>query len=97
MERNKTKQVRIGGVALGGGAPVRVQSMTTTPTSDVARTLEQIGRLYAAGCEIVRVAVRGRGGRARDPRAARPFARADRRGYPFFGRPCGALGGERGG
>ena len=58
MERNKTKQVRIGGVALGGGAPVRVQSMTTTPTSDVARTLEQIGRLYAAGCEIVRVAVR---------------------------------------
>ena len=54
-----TKQVSVGGVTVGGGAPVRVQSMTTTPTSDVEATLAQFARLYAAGCEIVRVAVRG--------------------------------------
>ena len=53
-----TRQVTVGGVAVGGGAPVRVQSMTTTPTSDVEATLVQFARLYAAGCEIVRVAVR---------------------------------------
>ena len=54
-----TKQVSVGGVTVGGGAPVRVQSMTTTPTSDVEATLAQFARLYAAGCEFVRVAVRG--------------------------------------
>ena len=53
-----TRQVHIGGVALGGGAPVRIQSMTTTPTSDAEATLAQIARLAEAGCEIVRVAVR---------------------------------------
>ena len=53
-----TKRVSVGGVAVGGGAPVRVQSMTTTPTSDVEATLAQFFRLYEAGCEIVRVAVR---------------------------------------
>ncbi len=53
-----TKQVSVGGVTVGGGAPVRVQSMTTTPTSDTEATLVQFARLYAAGCEIVRVAVR---------------------------------------
>ena len=53
-----TRQVFAGAVAIGGGAPVRIQSMTTTPTSDTASTLAQIRRLAAAGCEIVRVAVR---------------------------------------
>lgn len=53
-----TKQICVGGVTVGGGAPVRIQSMTTTPTSDTEKTLEQIFRLYEAGCEIVRVAVR---------------------------------------
>ena len=53
-----TRQVFAGAVAIGGGAPVRIQSMTTTPTSDTAATLAQIRRLAAAGCEIVRVAVR---------------------------------------
>ncbi len=53
-----SKTVNVGGVVLGGGAPVRVQSMTTTPTADAAATLAQMGRLYEAGCEIVRVAVR---------------------------------------
>ncbi len=53
-----TKRINIGGVTVGGGASVRVQSMTTTPTVDVRSTLEQIVRLAEAGCEIVRVAVR---------------------------------------
>ncbi len=55
--RKRTRQVSVGGVTIGGGAPVRIQSMTTVKTSDVARAAEQAGRLEAAGCEIVRVAV----------------------------------------
>lgn len=47
----------MGGVEIGGGAPVRVQSMTNTDTRDWAATVEQIGRLTEAGCEVVRVAV----------------------------------------
>ena len=53
-----TRQINVGGVLLGGGAPVRIQSMTTTHTADTEATLMQIGRLAEAGCEIVRVAVR---------------------------------------
>lgn len=52
-----TKQIKVGAVAVGGGAPVSVQSMCTTPTEDVQATLEQIQRLAAAGCGIIRVAV----------------------------------------
>ena len=52
-----TRQIHVGGVPIGGGAPVTIQSMTNTPTQDVAATVEQIRRLTAAGCEIVRVAV----------------------------------------
>ena len=52
-----TKQINVGGVAIGGGAPVTIQSMTNTRTSDVEATLAQIRALAAAGCEIVRVAV----------------------------------------
>jgi (E)-4-hydroxy-3-methylbut-2-enyl-diphosphate synthase len=52
-----TRQVNVGGVRIGGGAPVVVQSMTTTPTTDLDATVAQIRRLEAAGCEIVRVAV----------------------------------------
>ena len=47
----------VGGVAVGGDAPIAVQSMTNTDTRDVAATVEQIGRLIQAGCEIIRVAV----------------------------------------
>ena len=47
----------MGGVPLGGGAPVSIQSMTNTPTHDVDATLAQIRALAAAGCDIVRVAV----------------------------------------
>jgi (E)-4-hydroxy-3-methylbut-2-enyl-diphosphate synthase len=51
------RQIHVGGVAIGGGAPVAVQSMTLTKTHDVPATMEQIARLADAGCEIVRVAV----------------------------------------
>ena len=52
-----TKQINVGGVLVGGGAPVSIQSMTNTPTQDAEATVAQIRRLAAAGCEIVRVAV----------------------------------------
>jgi len=52
-----TKQIIVGGVPIGGGAPVSIQSMTNTRTDDVAATLDQIRKLAAAGCEIIRVAV----------------------------------------
>jgi len=56
IHRGPTKQVRVGGVAIGGGAPVTVQSMTTTPTADAAATLAQVRRLAEAGADIIRVA-----------------------------------------
>jgi len=56
-KRKKTRQIRVGPVTIGGNAPISVQSMTKTDTRDVRATLAQIGRLTAAGCEIVRVAV----------------------------------------
>jgi (E)-4-hydroxy-3-methylbut-2-enyl-diphosphate synthase len=55
--RRKSRQIRVGWVEVGGDAPVRVQSMTTTKTADVNATLQQMAALVAAGCEIVRVAV----------------------------------------
>ena len=55
--RRKTRQIHIGRVAVGGTAPVSVQSMTNTPTQDVSATVAQIHRLESAGCELVRVAV----------------------------------------
>ena len=55
--RNRTRQLRLGPVLIGGGAPVVVQSMTNTDTRDAEATLEQIRRLHAAGCEVVRLAV----------------------------------------
>ncbi len=57
MERKQTRQVRIGDVTIGGGAPVAIQSMTNTRTGDVQATVAQIHELTAAGCEIVRCAV----------------------------------------
>ena len=54
FERRQTKQIHVGKVAVGGGAPISVQSMTTTKTSDVEGTLQQIYALAAAGCDIVR-------------------------------------------
>ncbi|MEV2216678.1 flavodoxin-dependent (E)-4-hydroxy-3-methylbut-2-enyl-diphosphate synthase [Streptomyces sp. NPDC050997] len=55
-ERRLSRQIQVGPVAVGGGAPVSVQSMTTTRTSDIGATLQQIAELTASGCQIVRVA-----------------------------------------
>ncbi|HLL08821.1 MAG TPA: flavodoxin-dependent (E)-4-hydroxy-3-methylbut-2-enyl-diphosphate synthase [Nocardioidaceae bacterium] len=55
--RRKSRQIRVGKVLVGGNAPVSVQSMTTTPTTDINATLQQIAELTATGCDIVRVAV----------------------------------------
>lgn len=52
-----SKQIHVGAVAVGGGAPVSIQSMCNTPTQDVERTVSQILRLEQAGCQIIRVAV----------------------------------------
>ena len=57
MKRRFSRQITIGGVKIGGGAPVVVQSMSNTPTQDVAATVKQIDRLTTAGCELVRLAV----------------------------------------
>ncbi|NHU85134.1 flavodoxin-dependent (E)-4-hydroxy-3-methylbut-2-enyl-diphosphate synthase [Kocuria sp. JC486] len=54
--RRKTRQIRVGAVGVGSDSPVSVQSMTTTPTTDINATLQQIAELNAAGCDIVRVA-----------------------------------------
>jgi (E)-4-hydroxy-3-methylbut-2-enyl-diphosphate synthase len=56
-ERRRSRKIKVGWVEVGGGAPVRVQSMTTTKTADVNATLQQMAALVATGCEIVRVAV----------------------------------------
>src|SRR5437773_8194405 len=56
-ERRQSRQIMVGSVPVGGGAPVSVQSMTTTLTANVNATLQQIAELTASGCQIVRVAV----------------------------------------
>src|SRR6188474_3716002 len=56
-DRRPTRRIMVGSVPVGGGAPVSVQSMTTTLTSDINATLQQIAELTASGCQIVRVAV----------------------------------------
>ncbi len=57
IQRRKSRQIKVGPVAVGGGAPVVVQSMTNTDTRDVPATLQQIKTLADAGCELVRLAV----------------------------------------
>lgn len=57
ITRYPTKKINVGGVEVGGDAPISVQSMTYSKTSDVEATVEQIRRLHFAGCDIVRVAV----------------------------------------
>ena len=57
VKRTDTRQIIVGGVAVGGGAPVTVQSMCSTDTRDVEATLSQIRRLAEGGCDIVRAAV----------------------------------------
>ncbi|OQX63428.1 MAG: 4-hydroxy-3-methylbut-2-en-1-yl diphosphate synthase [Desulfococcus sp. 4484_241] len=57
IKRRKSRSIRVGNTEIGGDAPISVQSMTTTDTSDVEATVAQIVRLQEAGCDIVRVAV----------------------------------------
>ena len=57
MERKKTREVHIGNRVIGNGNPILIQSMTNTKTQDVAATVDQIQRLTAAGCDIIRCAV----------------------------------------
>ena len=57
MYRDHTKVVKIGNRVIGGGNPILIQSMTNTPTEDVAATVAQIHRLEEVGCEIIRCAV----------------------------------------
>ena len=70
VERRECRRVNIGPVAVGGGAPVSVQSMTTTPTHDVDATVRQIAELAAIGCRIIRPGGTraGRAGAADQPR-----------------------------
>ncbi len=68
MKRRASRPVKVGGVTIGGGAPVSVQGMTKVPTHETEKVLDQIQRLAAAGCEIVRVAVP-------DQRAVRALAK----------------------
>ena len=55
--REHTKKINIGGVTIGGGSPVAIQSMTNTKTEDVQATVRQILELEEAGCDIIRSAV----------------------------------------
>ncbi|MDO4264893.1 MAG: flavodoxin-dependent (E)-4-hydroxy-3-methylbut-2-enyl-diphosphate synthase [Eubacteriales bacterium] len=57
MDRMKTREIKIGNVAIGADNPIAIQSMCNTRTSDIDATAEQIRRLFEAGCEIVRVAI----------------------------------------
>ena len=57
MYREHTRKIKIGDRTIGGGSPILIQSMTNTPTEDVAATVAQIHRLEAAGCEIIRCTV----------------------------------------
>ena len=57
IHRRQTRQVRVGSLLIGGGAPISVQSMTNTDTRDVEATVSQIHRLEKAGCDLVRVGV----------------------------------------
>lgn len=59
MKRWKTREVRVGNIGIGGDNPIRVQSMTSTATSDVDKTVAEIIELVDKGCELVRVAVQG--------------------------------------
>ncbi len=72
--RRATRQVRIGGIAVGGDAPVVVQSMTNTDTADVAGTTKQVAELWRAGSELVRVTVNNAESAAAVPRIVEKLA-----------------------
>ena len=57
LARKQTIGVNVGGVTVGGGAPIVVQSMTNTDTADIDATVKQVGQLWRAGSELVRITV----------------------------------------
>ena len=57
MEKRKSRQVMVGGVPMGGGAPISIQSMLNIPSTDIAGSVEQAKRLEQAGCQILRAAI----------------------------------------
>lgn len=57
LERKKTRQIHVGDIPIGGGAPIAVQSMTNTDTRDVPSSVKQVEQLHDAGCEIIRLAI----------------------------------------
>ena len=68
LSRHKTVAVDVGGVTVGGGAPIVVQSMTNTDTADIAGTVAQVAALAQAGSELVRITVdRDEAAKARSP------------------------------
>jgi len=69
INRRKTRQIKVGGVKIGGGAPVSIQSMAKVETSNVKAAVSEIKRLESLGCEIIRVAVKN----AKDAEAVRPI------------------------
>ncbi|MEK7868389.1 MAG: flavodoxin-dependent (E)-4-hydroxy-3-methylbut-2-enyl-diphosphate synthase, partial [Candidatus Omnitrophota bacterium] len=58
MEKIKTRQIKVGNIKIGGGAPISIQSMTKTDTRDIPGTIRQIKELEKSGCEIIRVAIK---------------------------------------
>ena len=82
FNRRSSSAVKVGSLVLGGGAPVAVQSMTNTRSSDIPATLQQIRELAAAGSELVRVAV---------PDAAAADAFGDLVGQPVLSSPTSIL------
>lgn len=79
-----TKKIIVGSVEIGGGTSVKIQSMTTTKTSDVAATVRQIEALKEAGCEIVRVAVADEDDAAAVKAVKEKISLPARGGHPFF-------------
>ncbi len=57
IKRKKTKEIHVGAIGIGGGNPIRIQSMTNTDTRDIPSTINQIKKLEEVGCEIIRVAI----------------------------------------
>ena len=82
-ERRKTRQIKVGKVPVGGGAPVSVQSMTTTKTADVEGTLAQIYALAAAGADIVRCTCNEQAAAEGLAQHRPPLAGADRGRHPL--------------
>ena len=80
INRRGTRAVNVGGVVIGGDAPVSVQSMTNTPTADADATLAQVRRLAKAGTELVRVAVPTKADTGRTRPDRRWLTGADHRG-----------------